>query len=109
MALAQKLSEALDIHIDTHTDYQLALDLLDAQGSAMALTGWTGTASLRQYRGGPYLSLFSVEIPGTPTNRVILTINKQTTALLRRGSYLWDLVLVNPALKTRKFVGEWLR
>lgn len=61
-------------------------------GDFLNLTGFTGKSEIRTTAGGTLVAEFDVQIAG---NEVILSLDSSTTASLKSGLYVWDLLLAD--------------
>jgi len=83
-----------NITIDQGTDYQVTVNVRDANTTAISLTGFTGQAQLRKYYTSSRKYDFSV-IVSANTGEVTMAMSAANTANIAAGRYVYDCVLVS--------------
>lgn len=83
-----------NIVIDQGTDYELTINVADANSAIIALDGFTGKAQMRKYYSSSKKYDFNVAI--TPnTGEVTLTMAANTSATIAAGRYVYDCTLTS--------------
>ena len=97
-----------NIVIDQGADYTASIDVTDADGDAVDLTGHTGKGQIRKTYSSSTAVDFTVNVKAPATNGV-LTIgltNNQTNAM-KAGRYVYDVEITSSAgTKTRVLEGQ---
>jgi hypothetical protein len=83
-----------NIVIDQGTDFEVTINVRDANTTAIALTGFTGQAQLRKYYTSSTKHDFNV-IVSANTGEVTLAMSAANTANIASGRYVYDCVLVS--------------
>ncbi len=83
-----------NIVIDQGTDFEVTINVRDANTTAIALTGFTGQAQLRKYYTSSTKHDFNV-IVSVNTGEVTLAMSAANTANIASGRYVYDCVLVS--------------
>lgn len=81
-----------NIVIDQGTDFEVTINVLDANTTAIPLEGFTGNAQLRKYYTSSRKYDFDVAISAN-TGEVTLSMSSNTSANIASGRYLYDCVL----------------
>ena len=80
-----------NIFIDQHTDFSITVDVTDATGNVLNLTGYTAAAQMRKTYGSSTVSAtFSTTINASQ-GQVTLSLNDTQTTGLESGRYVYDL------------------
>jgi hypothetical protein len=83
-----------NIIIDQGTDYEVTINVRDANTTAISLTGFTGQAQLRKYYTSSRKYNFGVDVSAN-TGEVTLTMSAANTACIAAGRYVYDCVLTS--------------
>lgn len=83
-----------NIVIDQGTDFEVTINIRDANTTVIALTGFTGQAQIRKYYTSSRKYDFNV-IVSANTGEVTLAMSAANTAKLTSGRYVYDCVLVS--------------
>lgn len=83
-----------NITIDQGTDYELTVNVKDANTTSINLQGYTGVAQLRKYYTSSRKYDFVVTITAN-TGEVTLAMSAANTANIAAGRYVYDCVLVS--------------
>lgn len=83
-----------NITIDQGTDYEVTINVRDANTGVISLTGFTGQAQFRKYFTSSRKYDFDV-IVSANTGEVTMAISAATTANVAAGRYVYDCVLVS--------------
>lgn len=83
-----------NIIIDQGTDYEVTINVKDANTTPVNLTGFTGVAQLRKYFTSSRKYDFTVTI-GANTGEVTLAMAAANTASIAAGRYVYDCVLTS--------------
>jgi len=85
-----------NIIIDQGSDYTVTVDLTDANGNTMVLSGYSGRASMRKSFTSSTSKDFTVSINGS-AGEVTLSMDSDYTANIAAGRYLYDIEVVSSA------------
>ena len=81
-----------NIIIDQGVDYEVSINMRDANTTPIDLTGFTGKAQLRKYHTSSSAVDFQVII-APESGEVTLSMNSATTSTISPGRYVYDCVL----------------
>ena len=98
-----------NIFIDQHTDFSITVDVTDATGNVLNLTGYTAAAQMRKtYESTSTSGTFTTAISNPTTDgQVTLSLTDTVTNALSPGRYVYDLVVTSGGgLKTRVVEGQ---
>jgi len=97
-----------NIVIDQGADYSASIDVTDADGDAVDLTGHTGAGQIRKTYSSSTAVDFAVSV-ADPASSGVLNIsltNAQTNAM-KAGRYVYDVEITNSGgVKTRVLEGQ---
>lgn len=92
-----------NLTIDQGTDYSTSVNLTDADGNVVALSGYTANAQIRKTYSSSNSVSFSVALQ--EANGVIqLSLTDAQTANLVAGRYVYDVIVTNQASITSRVV-----
>lgn len=80
--------------IDQGTDFSVTINIVDANNTPLALTGYDGEAQMRKYFTSSRKYPFNVEI-GVEYGTVTLSMNSATTSSITPGRYVFDCELIS--------------
>lgn len=83
-----------NITIDQGTDYEVTINVKDANTTAISLTGFTGQAQIRKYFTSSRKYDFTVSVSAN-TGEVTMAMSAANTANIAAGRYVYDCVLVS--------------
>lgn len=83
-----------NIVIDQGTDYEVTINVKDANTTPINLTGFTGVAQIRKYYTSSKKYDFTVSISAN-TGEVTLGMSAANTAKITAGRYLYDCTLTS--------------
>jgi len=90
--------------IDQGADYVVELDVADANGNIIDLTGHTANAQLRKHYSSNTNVAFSAGIDAN--NKITLTLTAAQTANIVAGRYVYDVkISANSGIVTRVLEG----
>lgn len=92
-----------NIVIDQGSDYEVTVNVKDANNAPIDLTGYTGVAQMRKY----YTSLtsYSFGVDVVPlTGEVVLSMDANTSSLISPGRYVYDCELESPSNRKLRIV-----
>ena len=85
-----------NIVIDQGTDYEVTINVTDANTTPINLAGFTGQAQLRKYYTSSRKYDFTVAVAAN-TGEVTLAMSANTSANIAAGRYLYDCNLISDA------------
>ena len=83
-----------NIIIDQGADFEVAINVTDANTAPISLTGYTGQAQIRKYYTSSRSYDFDVTIE-PETGEVILALSAAASSAIPAGRYLYDCIIVN--------------
>lgn len=92
-----------NIVIDQGADYELTVNIADANSSIITLGGFTGRAQLRKYYTSSSKYDFNVAISAN-TGEVTLTMSANTSAAIAAGRYVYDCILISDTNTTSRIL-----
>ena len=94
-----------NILIDQGTDFSTTLTVTDDDGSAIDLTGFTGSAQLRKHYTSTTSTNFTVSFESPrSTGKVTISLSRAVTANLESGRYVYDVEITNAANNRSRLV-----
>jgi len=85
-----------NITVNSGSDYEQEYDLFEVGGRIVDLTNHTARAQIRKHRGSSTAVNFIVGFPDRSKGKVKLSIPSYTTARLKPGRYLYDILFTKP-------------
>tara|TARA_B100001248_G_scaffold214673_1_gene169292 strand:- start:1324 stop:1659 length:336 start_codon:yes stop_codon:yes gene_type:complete len=97
-----------NLFIDQGTDFSIVVDVTDATGSVLDLTGYSAAAQIRKTYGSSSASATFTTSTGTPSQgKVTLSLTDTQTSALSSGRYVYDLNITSGSgVKTRVVEGQ---
>lgn len=89
--------------IDQGTDYTTSVNLTDADGNIIVLTGYTASAQIRKTYSSSNAVSFGVALE-TSNGVVRLSLTDTQTANIIAGRYVYDVVVTSPTDITSRIV-----
>ena len=86
-----------NISINCGTDFTQEYDLFETGGRVINLSNFTAAASLRKHRGSTTAVSFTVSFVNRTNGKIKLFIPSWTTANLKPGRYMYDVMLTGPS------------
>ena len=83
-----------NIVIDQGTDYEVTINVKDANTTPINLSGFTGVAQIRKYYTSSKKYDFSVSISAN-TGEVTIGMSSANSAAIAAGRYLYDCILTS--------------
>lgn len=88
-----------NIYIDQGASYTIDVDIINANGSIIELTGYTANAQIRKYYTSSNAISFSTNVG---SGIVTLSLTANQTSNIVSGRYVYDLIVTSPmGTKTR--------
>jgi len=96
-----------NIFIDQGADFSITVDVSDANGNQLNLTGYTAAAQMRKtYESSSISATFTTSISASD-GQVTLSLTDTVTTALSPGRYVYDLVVTDgSSLSTRVVEGQ---
>lgn len=83
-----------NIYIDQGTDFEVTINVKDANSAIIALSGYSGAAQLRKHFTSSNAHAFAVTVSAN-TGEVTLAMNAAVTSTITAGRYLYDCKLIS--------------
>ena len=80
-------------------DYSQDYDMLETGGGTIDLTNYTAKAQLRKHKGSATAVSFTVGFPNRTEGKINMSIPSWTTANLKEGRYVYDVLFTKPGGK----------
>ena len=94
-----------NLFIDQGTDFSIVVDVTDATGSVLDLTGYSAAAQIRKTYGSSSTSATFATSTGTPSQgKVTLSLTDTQTSGLSSGRYVYDLNITSGSGVTTRVV-----
>lgn len=97
-----------NLTIDQGSDFQAVIKLYSTVNTPLDLTNYGGTAQLRKsYESTSASGTFTVAIPIPSNGEIYLTMSNSSTAALKYGRYVYDVLITDTSsgVKTRAVEG----
>ena len=96
-----------NIFIDQGADFSITVDVSDANGNQLNLTGYSAAAQMRKtYESSSISATFTTSIAAAD-GQVTLSLTDTVTTALSPGRYVYDLVVTDgSSLSTRVVEGQ---
>ena len=96
-----------NIFIDQGTDFTKTVDVQNALGNALDLTGYTISAQMRKTYGSSNVTATFTTAHNGANGQVTMTLPDATTSAIESGRYVYDLMIESGAGdKTRVIEGQ---
>ena len=89
--------------VDQGTDYSTSINLTDADGNIVSLTGYTANGQIRKTYSSSNAISFGIVLESS-NGIVQLSLTDTQTANLVSGRYVYDVVVVSPSNVTSRIV-----
>jgi hypothetical protein len=100
------MATSRNLTIDQGSTYSISIELSDALGNSLDLSGYTIRAQLRKSYGSNTFTEFTSSSGINPENGVItLSLTSEQTGALRPGRYVYDIEIENEDEVTRVLEG----
>lgn len=93
-----------NIVIDQGTDYEVTINVKDANTASIDLSGYTANAQLRKHYTSSRSYSFNTKVSAN-TGEVTLSMPAANTAAISAGRYVYDCVLTSNNIITRLVEG----
>jgi len=99
------MSNFVELSCDQGTDFSVNIDLTNDNGSAINVTNYTFSSSIRKsYYSANTTANLTVTIASAANGNVALSMNAATTANIKAGRYLYDVKMKNSANTTSRVI-----
>ena len=96
-----------NLFIDQGTDFTVAVDVSDATGSALNLSGYTSAGQIRKTYGSSTVAATFTTSNNNATGQVTLSLNDTQTSALEAGRYVYDMNITSAGgITTRVVEGQ---
>ena len=98
-----------NLFIDQGTDYSITVDVTDASGDILDLTGYAVAAQMRKTYGSSTISATFATVISAAAGKVTISLTDTQTTALSDGRYVYDLNITDgasPAVTTRVVEGQ---
>ena len=85
-----------NLTINTHSDFSEDLELFQTGGDKTNLTGYTAQSQMRKHPDSSTAYDFAVGITSAADGEITLSMTDTTTAQIKPGRYMYDLMLIRP-------------
>ena len=85
-----------NITIDSGTDYEQEYDMFEVGGKIVNLSNYSAAAQIRKHRDSQTSTSFVVGFADRVNGKIKLTIPNYTTAKLKPGRYIYDILFTKP-------------
>jgi hypothetical protein len=100
------MATSRNLTIDQGSTYSISIELSDALGNSLDLSGYIIRAQLRKSYGSNTFTEFTTSSGTNPENGVItLSLTSEQTGALRPGRYVYDIEIENEDEVTRVLEG----
>lgn len=95
-----------NIFIDQHTDFSITVDVTDATGNVLNLTGYTAAAQMRKTYTSTNASATFGTVVSASDGKVTLSLTDTVTGALEPGRYVYDMTVTSGSTTTRVIEGQ---
>ena len=85
-----------NLTINTHSDFSEDLELFQTGGNRTDLTGYSAQSQMRKHPDSSTAYDFTVGITSAAQGELTLSMTDTTTATIKAGRYMYDLMLIRP-------------
>ena len=85
-----------NLTINIGTDFVQTYDLYQSGGKVIDLTGFSAASSLRKHKDSGTAVSFTVGFPDRKNGKIKISIPSWTTARLKPGRYVYDILMTKP-------------
>ena len=82
--------------IDTSSDFSEEFNLIQSDGDAVDLTGFSAIAQMRKTPESSSYVGFGISIIDRPSGKLIVSLGSTVNSTLKGGRYVYDLLLIRP-------------
>ena len=101
------MANIANLFIDQGTDFSITVDVTDAAGTALNLTGYSAAAQIRKTYASSAISATITTSIAAETGQVTLSLTDTETTNLEAGRYVYDLnINSSSGQKTRVVEGQ---
>ena len=93
-----------NIFIDQGADFSITVDVSDADGNVLSLTGYTAAAQIRKTYSSSSISKTFTNSINAAAGQVTLTLTDTQTAAIEAGRYVYDLNVTSGGGTTTRVV-----
>ena len=95
-----------NIFIDQGTDFSITVDVTQADGAPLNLTGYSDAAQIRKTYGSSNVSAVFTTSISAAAGQVTLSLTDTQTSGLTAGRYVYDLNITSGSTTTRVVEGQ---
>ena len=95
-----------NIFIDQGTDFSITVDVTQADGAPLNLTGYSAAAQIRKTYGSSNVSAVFTTSISAAAGQVTLSLTDTQTSVLTAGRYVYDLNITSGSTTTRVVEGQ---
>ena len=95
-----------NIFIDQGTDFSITVDVTQADGAPLNLTGYSAAAQIRKTYGSSNVSAVFTTSISAAAGQVTLSLTDPQTSGLTAGRYVYDLNITSGSTTTRVVEGQ---
>jgi len=85
-----------NLTINTHSDFSEDLELFQTGGNRTDLTGYSAQSQMRKHPDSSTAHNFTVGITSAVDGKITLSMTYDTTAGIKPGRYMYDVLLTKP-------------
>jgi hypothetical protein len=98
------MASVSNLAIDQGTTFSVTITVTDDTGSARNLTGYTANSQIRKSYSATANIAFAANIASPTDGTVTLDLSKATTANIKPGRYVYDLILTSNIATVERIV-----
>jgi hypothetical protein len=99
------MASFLELYCDQGTDFSFTLDLTNDDGSAINVTNYQITSSIRKsYYSSSVTANLNITVLNAANGNVSLSMNSATTSKIKAGRYLYDVKMKDASNTTFRVV-----
>ena len=99
------MASQVELFCDQGTDFSITLDLSNDDGTAINVTNYVLTSSIRKsYYSSTVTANLTVTISDASNGNITLSMNSATTSNIKAGRYLYDVKMRDAANVTSRVI-----
>ena len=95
-----------NLTVDQGTDFSSSVDVTDADGDPVALTGYSVSGQIRKHYNSSTKVDFTATVSNASAGIISLSLSAATTNAMKAGRYVYDVEIDLSGTKTRVLEGQ---
>ena len=95
-----------NLTVDQGTDFSSSIDVTDADGDAVSLTGYTVKGQIRKHYNSSTAVDFAAVVSNASAGIISISLSSAVTNAMKAGRYVYDVEIDQSGTKTRVLEGQ---